>query len=352
MSFLDKVKATANKINDGTNVKPSLPGVKPNIPGKPPVGGPGKPPTAPGKPPVAPGTKPGVPGAKPPVKPANLGPTTPVKEAEIAPVEEPKSAAPLKSNNPFIKKPVTSSPKAEEKAPEVKEEIAPVEENPHALAQTAVNAAEAEAKEEAKVKEPKAAPKKTASRKKPAAKTAEATVVSDNDGVVLDNAIIIPKTEVSFDEAIEAIKSGFVDEAWETFRTENVERINNIVISNDMTTTAIKSTLSELSLLKDSVWLTYNDVKTMYESLTAKEPEGLIERVKKISSKGSNPEERKLNATLAVMNYKDENGRKLNLYELLDEMRERYNFAKSLMDGIAYKNSVLITMLGSLKLEK
>jgi hypothetical protein len=302
-----------------------------------------------GKPPVIP-NKP-----VPPIvnKPTVKGDADPVVEVN-------QKSSPLKINNPFIiNKGAAKSESKETVKEETKvgqtEEIK-TEENPHALAQNAEaeNKVETPVEEVKTVEQPKEEHKtnKRTSKKKNTAKAPDAEVVSDKAEIITENTLVIPKTQIEFDEAINSIRSGFVDSEWETFRNETSTRFNEIVISNDMTTTAIKSTLAELSSMKDSIWLEFNDTKTMFENLTAKEPEGIIERIKKISSKGSNPEERKLNATYAVMNYKDENGNVVNLYELLDEMRDRFNFLKSLMDGIAYKNSVLITMLGSLKLEK
>jgi hypothetical protein len=343
MSFLSKAKETANKINDVAGTKPSLPGVKPSLPGaRPPIPG-AKPPV--GKPPVL-GAKPSIPGGKPLVV---------APKAVESVVEAKVETAPLKNNNPFIKKPV-AAPTVIGKTEEIKEEVV-VKVEPVVATETKVEENTAQeviaekveeiAKEEVK---PAATNKR---RRKPAGKAAaEEAVESDIDSGADTIEFVMPKSEVNFEDALLSIRSGFVDEAWEAFRTENITRLNDILISNDMTTTMIKSTLSELSLLRDSTWIIFNDTKTNFEILTGKEPEGTIERIKKMSAKGSNPDERKLNATLAVMNYKDANGRTVNLYELLDEMRERYNFTKSLMDAISYKNSVLITMLGSLKLEK
>lgn len=340
MSFLSKAKETANKINDVAGVKSTLPGMKPTLPGaKPaiPAGLPGAKPPVLGSKPTLPGAKPSI--GKPPVaaKPPVVAPkpTAPAVEAKV-------ETAPLKNNNPFIKKPVVA-PTVVGKTEEIKEEVIVKEEEVVVATETIV----ADTVEETK-------PAPTNKRKrKPATKAAtDEAVESDMDSGADTVEFVMPKSEVNFEEALLSIRSGFVDENWEAFRTENITRLNDILISNDMTTTMIKATLSELSLLRDSTWIIFNDTKTNFEILTGKEPEGTIERIKKMSAKGSNPDERKLNATLAVMNYKDANGKTVNLYELLDEMRERYNFTKSLMDAISYKNSVLITMLGSLKLEK
>ena len=96
----------------------------------------------------------------------------------------------------------------------------------------------------------------------------------------------------------------------------------------------------------------YTDTKTLFENLSGKDPEGVIERIKRLDCKGSNAEERKVNSTKAVFNHKDKEGNIINLYEVLDETRSRYNYLRSLMETITYKNSALVTMLGSLKTEK
>ena len=121
-------------------------------------------------------------------------------------------------------------------------------------------------------------------------------------------------------------------------------------MSNDMGTSHLKQAISSLNELRDAVWPHYIKAKTMFENLTDKE-DGLLIRIRKLHSVGSNDAERKNNAALAVMTYKIED-KNVNLYEVLDASRERYNFLKMLMDSIQYKSNAIITMLGNLKLEK
>lgn len=328
MNFINKAKATANKINSqettGTHTPP-LPGKKPPLPGK--------------KPPI-PGKKPPV-GAPPSKKPINT-----VHE------EENSVKGPLeKKANPFIKVNKKESP---EIAPVIEEKVDSkepikkiVEEATKEIKKEPIQEVNEEIIEEnEEVIEEKT--KKKSSKKKSSKKT-KANEDNNDDS---DDVLEISKTTTNYENALAFIKSGFIDKEWEEFRTETSETINSINISNEMTTIMIKSTLSDLSLLRDSIWRQYNDTKTNYEILTSKEPEGTIERRKRIAAKGANAEERKLNGILAVMNSKDSDGNTINLYELLDETRDRYNYLKALMDAISYKNSVLITMLGSLKLEK
>jgi hypothetical protein len=104
-------------------------------------------------------------------------------------------------------------------------------------------------------------------------------------------------------------------------------------------------------MLRDEISIVYNDTKTLYESLTAKD-DGLIDRTKRLNARGTNSEERKVSGTIAAMNYKTPQGHNINLFELLDETRARFNFLKTINDSIEFKKAVLLTMLSSLKSEK
>jgi hypothetical protein len=321
MSFLDKAKQTANNIK----TKPTLPGVPPKPPtlNKPTI--PEKP-TIPGKP-------------KLPVTAPKVEEKTTVEENK----ETEKKTTPLtaKKENPFIlkgkspeipeikgEKKISDETTSEEK--DIKEELAVKEETVSA--------------EEVKVTEQKTKKKRTSKKKE--------EKVKEEIAETEPKELVIPSTEVSFEEAINSIRSGFIDEQWEKFKAESKERINGIVIKNSMTTSMIKETLADLSEFRDSIWSEYADTKTLFENLSGKDPEGVIERIKRMSVKGSNAEERKLNSVLAIINYKDKEGRAINLYEVLDESRERFNYLYSLMKQIEYKNSALVTMLGSIKSEK
>lgn len=359
MSFLNKARAQAQKTV-GANIptptsqgpttpapKPGIPGIKPGIP-KPPVGGkpgiPGKPGLPkPGIPkPAAPAPKDETPlaaKANPFLKKNKAEETTipaPIEAIEkdkemMAPIEEAKAEIKSKKETPVVKEEVQEEIKEEAKVTTKKEE-AKVEDNK-----------KEEVKEE--VKETK---KKSASKKKTTTKSKD---TSDEKSSNIE-PVEIPATEIDYSEAMVSIKSNFIDSEWEAFREEVIKQLNEINISSDMTPSALKETISNLSAVRESIWVQYNDTKTSFEKLTAKEPEGLIERIKKLNASGSNAEERKINSILAVMNYKDGAGRNINLFELLDETRERYNFLKSVMESSQYKTNVLVTMLGSLKLEK
>ena len=113
----------------------------------------------------------------------------------------------------------------------------------------------------------------------------------------------------------------------------------------------LKVTIAELSMVREKLWLPLQHAKNEYERFTSKEPEGIIERIKRINSMGgTNDTERKRAGIIACMSFQTSQGT-VNLYEALDDIRERYNFLKAAMDSVKYKSDVLITMNGALKLE-
>jgi len=202
--------------------------------------------------------------------------------------------------------------------------------------------------EEVKQEESKRKTKKNTKRN-----TKKNTKNSTNNEEV--TTINLPTTTVNYSSAIANIKSPFVDSDWEKFREKVEKKLNEIVIDNDMNPSTLKVIISQLSVLRQEIWSVYQDTKTMYETLSNDKPEGLIERIKKIAfnRNHANDMERRKAGVEACMNYIAPNTTNLlNLYEILDETRARYNFLKATLDSIQYKTSVLITMNGALKLEK
>ena len=106
-------------------------------------------------------------------------------------------------------------------------------------------------------------------------------------------AVEVTYTEVSFAKAVQSIKSNFVDEEWNKFRTSVEEKLSSILIDSGLSKVQIIDVLAQVSALRDEISSAYFDTKTLFESLTNKE-EGLMDRVKRLNCKGSNSEERKM----------------------------------------------------------
>lgn len=350
MSFLNKAKEQANNFLNKKEVSPmgnpflnkntvnnqTVPTapVAPTAPVTPPSGIP----TAP-KTPVAPapGIKPPTPGIPPmPGKPG--APSAPKAPIPVAPA--PKTANETVKEVEIKEEVKTETPAVQE--PEVKVEAPVIEEKKE-------ETTEAVKEETAKAEEKKTAVKKKAGSRTSKAKTKATEEIKDAPTTAKEAVeVVINHTEISYAEACQSVRTHFVDEEWEANKAKFEEMSRNIHISNDMNKAQLHDLLAQVANLRDEMHSAYTETKTLYEHLTEKE-NGLIERTKRTGAKGSNSEERKLTSTLAVMNYIDENGNKINLYEVLDETRIRYNCLKGLMDTIEFKKGVLLTMLSSLK---
>lgn len=292
---------------------------------------------------------------------ANKEETKVEKQEEVKATEEKVKAAPEKET-PKVEKEVKETTKQEPAKKETKKEktekSAGKEEIPAEKAEAKEKQDEAkdepnkEAKEE-KVEEKDTTTKKTETKKKTTStrnNNKKKTTAKKQEAE--DTPTDIPTTTMTYSEAIQSITSPFIDEEWEEFKKEIQDELNAIVISNDMNPGTLKVVISELSMLREKVWFSYQEQKTLYENLSSKDPEGLIERVKRINlGSGNNDMERRRAGVLACMEYKTEAG-DVNLFEVLDETRSRYNFLKSVIDSIQYKTDVLITLNGALKLEK
>jgi hypothetical protein len=173
------------------------------------------------------------------------------------------------------------------------------------------------------------------------------------DDTTEDEPYSMPTTSMNYAEAVSSIKSPFVDEEWEAFRVNTQRELDAIIISADMNSAVLKKTISDLSILRQKVWMFYQDTRSLYDSLSSEKPEGLIERIKKIAfgKEDKNDMERKKVGVEACMSYASPDG-VINLYEVLDETRSRYNFLRAVMDSIQWKTDSLITMNGAIKLEK
>lgn len=215
---------------------------------------------------------------------------------------------------------------------------------------------EKQEEEKEEIKEEKDEEKIKAAVKDIKEKTARVTRSKKRVDIELEDNIIVnmPLTDMSYEEALEVLQPSFVDQEWNIYKTEIDERLGSIQIEDDMNPGTLKLTISELSELRQEVWFNYQKIKTLYETLGSKEPEGLIERVKKIAYNPNdrNDMERRRTGIKACLEYVAPNtDTPINLFEILDETRERYNFLKAVMESIRYKTNALITMNGALKLE-
>ena len=157
---------------------------------------------------------------------------------------------------------------------------------------------------------------------------------------------------ISTQEAIQLLQPIMGDDEWNRILDEVQTDIENIVIDADMNVATLKVALANINSTRQKLWSVQITVKSMYESLTSKEPEGLFERTRRLGGVGSNEDARKTSGIRACTNYLDQKTKKhINLYEVIDYVRYYHNFFKSAMSELENKQGLLITMNGVLKLE-
>lgn len=292
----------------------------------------------------------GVPSVAKPAMPAMAKPTipTPQKPTAPSPIKE-------KVTNSSPQEMIKEMDSIDMKEPiKVKEKsVNPVQEE---IKIETISETKNDIKTEEITEEKKAKTKTKTTRKKATTKTTKKNEVDEpideSLAETIETFFKMPRTTMNYCEAIKSIRGNFVDENWEEFRQSAIAESDAIVIESDMQEGAIKKTISKLSTLREKIWVQFMDTKTLLESLSNKDAEGLIERVKFINLEGSNETTRKKSGVLAVMNYKTDENENINLYELYDETKGRFYFLKGVMDTIQYKTQVLITMSSALKLEK
>lgn len=229
------------------------------------------------------------------------------------------------------------------------------------VAETA--AEEAETAEEVKaeeVTEEIEQPKKKRTRRSKAQIEADALNASENEKTetitcdsVSETSEVRNNSTVSFSEAVNAFRSFSADAEWVEYKNDIEKAYEAINITPDINSAMLVGIINQLSNLRDRIWNQHQYYKNQFDQLSSKEPEGVIERIKRINvnETANNDMARKKSGIAACMNYKTENGDTINLYDLLDEVRARYYFLNAIMSNIEFKKNLLITISSALKIE-
>jgi|GEM_PF-5056573 hypothetical protein len=355
MSFLDNVKANKPGIGGGVNPFATSGGTKmTNNPNNPFAPKGTSAPAAPFNIAVAPGAmpnKPSAPVGAPSFSGVPKAPGMAAPKPGVAPMPTKPATSPIPTKAD-TKEEAKAEAEVKDKAKEVSTEemIKDIKETTVEESATTKVDTKKESTEDKKATKTKS--RRTSTRKKAEETTTKDVVDTPEVTETIETLFKMPTTSVKYSEAIQAIKSKFVDEEWENFRKEIIEESDKIVIESDMQEGAMKKTIAKLNALREKIWVNFVDTKSLFESLSNKDTEGLIERVKFASLEGANETIRKKAGVLAVMNYVTPEGEKVNLYEVYDETKNRFYFLKSVMDTIKYKSDVLITMSSAIKMEK
>ena len=264
----------------------------------------------------------------------------------------------------------TPEPETETEAETVTETITEtkttVEPKAVETADTIEETAETEIETETDTETTEAAPKKRRRRTKQqieednkAAAAATASVQTESSDVsAVENSVENPvnavnNSTVDFKTACEEFGSYCNDEEWTAFADDVKTSYNDIKITPDITTASLIGITCQLSNLRDKIWQQHQYYKAQFDRLASKEPEGVIERTKRLymDDAANNDMKRKKSSTVACMNYTTKDGNVINLYEFLDEIRARYYFLNAVMNNIEFKKNQLVTISSALKIE-
>ena len=218
-------------------------------------------------------------------------------------------------------------------------------------------AVEEEAKEEVKQKVVEEQPKKKRTRRKKAEIEADkANQVSESNEETDSESIVENYSDsdhiTDYETAVNAISSQIVDPEWEELKQDLAESVNAINITADINVAGVKNALADLNSVYQKAWYEFQAVKTKYNELAGKEPDGLIRQIKRLNGTGNNAESRERAGILACKNYKPNGSDEVvDLYSLFSIVSERYIFLEAVINNIEFKRNLLITMNGLLKLE-
>lgn len=300
-----------------------------------------------------------------------------VEEEQVKPTNKPAPKIGPKMPKPTLKVEVAKEVVKEEPKVnvEVKEEPKPKRPSP-SFVKNSVDKKEVKVEETKEIKEvkaentneetkgKKATAKKAATTKKTTTKKEEkkeldekeieeeATLTSEQLEVI-NELFKMPYTSIKYSEVILALRNpNMIDEEWEGKQKALLAEDDEIEIESDMQENDVKRVSSQLAALRRKVWYDLNHFKCIMDSLSNKDTEGIIERIKYINSNGSNDAIRRKNGIMAVMSYKDDDGNIINYYEIYEETKRRFMFLKGLLESIQYKTNLLNTNIGALKTEK
>lgn len=170
---------------------------------------------------------------------------------------------------------------------------------------------------------------------------------------VKTNSVISNNSTIDFKTACSEFGSFCNDEEWSEFEQDVKTSYEDIKIAPDITTASLIGITCQLANLRDKIWNQHQYYKAQFDRLASKEPEGLIERTKRLcmDDAANNDMKRKKSSTAACMAYTTKDGHVINLYDFLDEVRARYYFLNAIMNNIEFKKNQLVTISSALKIE-
>ena len=160
----------------------------------------------------------------------------------------------------------------------------------------------------------------------------------------------VPKSKVkgsAFNSIVDFVINPIQDDEWNKFKEEMTVKVDGIVIKENIPPNVVLLIASDLDSTYNMIYEKYMEIKTALDNFTNKE-DGILSVIKATHSKGSNETERKANGVTAAQKYKI-GKTTVNLFELIAETRNRYNFLQGLIDQIKFKKDLLIIASSAIK---
>ena len=160
----------------------------------------------------------------------------------------------------------------------------------------------------------------------------------------------VPKSKVkgsAFNSIVDFVINPIQDDEWNKFKEEMTVKVDGIVIKDNIPPNVVLLIASDLDSTYNMIYEKYMEIKTALDNFTNKE-DGILSVIKATHSKGSNETERKANGVTAAQKYKI-GKTTVNLFELIAETRNRYNFLQGLIDQIKFKKDLLIIASSAIK---
>ena len=160
----------------------------------------------------------------------------------------------------------------------------------------------------------------------------------------------VPKSKVkgsAFNSIVDFVINPIQDDEWNKFKEEMTVKVDGIIIKDNIPPNVVLLIASDLDSTYNMIYEKYMEIKTALDNFTNKE-DGILSVIKATHSKGSNETERKANGVTAAQKYKI-GKTTVNLFELIAETRNRYNFLQGLIDQIKFKKDLLIIASSAIK---
>jgi hypothetical protein len=135
---------------------------------------------------------------------------------------------------------------------------------------------------------------------------------------------------------------------WEEAKQEIEEKLKALTIDPDMNPATMKHLIGDLDDLMTELRFRLVDIEGQVEFINAQ-----VDYIRSTNSKGSNAEERKANAFLALTNFKKnpDDTEVINLIQYQIFMNNKLNFLNKSIETVRDRRQLLITFNSCMKIE-